>query len=268
MTTSLPPFETNARQRRFRPVPVRILIPNLITLTAVAAGMTAMRFAFEGKFEQSVLLIMLACLLDLVDGRIARMLKGTSKFGAQLDSLADFVNFGVAPAMILYAWQLKELKSVGWIVCIVFAVAVSLRLARFNVALEDENQPAFMANFFSGMPSPAGGVCALLPLYLDFVGLTPTFVHPPLVAAYTILIALLMVSTLPVYSGKKSGAKVPRDMVIFVFIFGVALIALLAFHTWIVMSLCVIAYMLLIPYGVLQARKLGQISSTNEESPL
>lgn len=256
MNTIFSPLETD-KKRRFRPVPIRILIPNFITLIAVAAGMTAMRFAVEGRFKTACFLILVAGFLDMIDGRIARMLKGTSKFGEQLDSLADFVNFGVAPAIIIYFYVLKDWKSIGWIISIIFAVSVALRLARFNVAIEDTAKPAWMGDFFSGMPSPAGGICVLLPLYLGFIGIVPTFLHPPFVAIYTLAIALLMVSTLPVYSGKKSGAKVPRDWAVVILIAGVALVAALAFHTWVVMSLLVLIYIALIPVGMRQAKKLS-----------
>src|SRR3984957_16854742 len=143
------------RRRRFRQIPVRILVPNVITLLALCAGLTAMRLAVEDRLEWALAAIVFAALLDGVDGRVARMLKGTSRFGAELDSLADFVNFGVAPALILYFWGLHELKSAGWIAAMVFAICAALRLARFNVMIEDPNRPAWAGNSFVGVPAPA-----------------------------------------------------------------------------------------------------------------
>src|SRR5713226_10579911 len=164
-----PPFEPDRdepKRRRFRPIPVRTLVPNLITLLALCAGLTAVRLAIEGKLEFALAAIVLAAVLDGIDGRIARLIKGTSRFGAELDSLADFVNFGVAPALILYFWELHELKSAGWIAALVFAICAALRLARFNVMIEDPNRPAWAGNFFVGVPAPAGAITVLLPIYM------------------------------------------------------------------------------------------------------
>src|ERR1700693_5749025 len=149
------------RRRRFKAIPVRTLLPNLITLLALCAGLTAIRLAVENKLELALAAIVFAALLDGIDGRVARMLKGTSRFGAELDSLADFVNFGVAPALILYMWGLNEFKSVGWIAALVFAICAALRLARFNVMIEDPNRPAWAANYFVGVPAPGGALTAL-----------------------------------------------------------------------------------------------------------
>src|SRR4051812_35197410 len=197
------PFDAKnpeVRRRRFRPIPVRMLVPNFITLLAICAGLTAIRLSTEGKVEWAVAAIVFAAVLDGIDGRVARMIKGQSKFGAELDSLADFVNFGVAPGLILYFWQLHELSNVGWIAAMVFAIAGSLRLARFNATMDDPDKPAFAANFFTGMPAPLGAITALLPIYLAFLGVP----MPPavLTAFYVLLIGFLMVSRLPVFSGK------------------------------------------------------------------
>src|SRR6185295_3192820 len=168
------PFEPERpveKRRRFRAIPVRTLVPNLITLLALCAGLTAIRLAIESKLEWAVAAIVFAATLDGIDGRVARMLKGTSRFGAELDSLADFVNFGVAPGLILYFWDLHELKSAGWIAAMVFAICAGLRLARFNVMIDDPNRPAWAGNFFTGMPAPAGAITVLLPIYIEFLGL-------------------------------------------------------------------------------------------------
>src|SRR5947199_3568746 len=156
-----PPFEPDRdepKRRRFRPIPVRTLVPNVITLLALCAGLTAVRLAIEGKLEFALAAIVLAAVLDGIDGRIARLIRGTSRFGAELDSLADFVNFGVAPALILYFWGLHELKSAGWIAALTFAICAALRLARFNVMIEDPDRPAWAGNYFVGVPAPAGAI--------------------------------------------------------------------------------------------------------------
>src|SRR6201997_4126594 len=159
-----PPF-----RRRFKAIPVRTLLPNLITLLALCAGLTAIRLAVEQKLDLALAAIVFAAMLDGIDGRIARLLKGTSRFGAELDSLTDFVNFGVAPALILYFWGLHELKSAGWIAAMVFAIGAALGLARFNVMIDDPDRPAWAANFFVGMPAPAGAITVLLPVYAVFL---------------------------------------------------------------------------------------------------
>ena len=162
--------------------------------------------------ELAVGAIVFAAVLDGLDGRVARMIKGQSKFGAELDSLADFVNFGVAPGLILYFWQLHDLNNVGWIAAMIFAISGGLRLARFNATMDDPNKPAFAANFFTGVPAPAGAIAVLLPIYLSFLGVP----QPPavLTAFYTLLIAILMVSRLPVFSGKMVGMRVEPELVL------------------------------------------------------
>src|SRR2546428_4726153 len=181
------------KRPRFRLIPVRMLLPNLITLLALCAGLTAIRLAVEEKLEWALAAIVFAALLDGIDGRIARMLKGTSRFGAELDSLADFVNFGVAPALILYFWGLHDLKSAGWIASLVFAICAGLRLARFNVMIDDPNRPAWAGNFFVGMPAPAGAITVLLPIYLNLLGLPMFAGFIWLTFLYMLAIACLMV---------------------------------------------------------------------------
>jgi CDP-diacylglycerol--serine O-phosphatidyltransferase len=154
MQKPVDPNYPEMRRRRFRPIPVRMLVPNVITLLAICAGLTAIRLSTEGRMELAVAAIVFAAALDGLDGRVARMIKGQSKFGAELDSLADFVNFGVAPGLILYFWQLHDLHNGGWIAAMVFAISGGLRLARFNATMDDPNKPAFAANFFTGVPAP------------------------------------------------------------------------------------------------------------------
>jgi CDP-diacylglycerol---serine O-phosphatidyltransferase len=235
------------RRRRFRPIPVRMLVPNVITLLAICAGLTAIRLSTEGRMELAVAAIVFAAVLDGIDGRVARMIKGQSKFGAELDSLADFVNFGVAPGLILYFWQLHELNNGGWIAAMVFAISGGLRLARFNASIDDPNKPAYAGNYFTGVPAPMGAILALLPIYLAFLG-TP---KPPatLTAAYTLLIAFLMVSRLPVFSGKQVRMRVPPEMVLPVFVSVIFFIALLVGYPWHILSIGSVLYLASLPLG-------------------
>lgn len=245
------PFDSDrfaARRRRFKGIPVRTLLPNLITLLALCAGLTAIRFAAEGRFEWAVGFVVAAAVLDGLDGRLARLLKGTSKFGAELDSLADFVSFGVTPALILYMWDLNVLKSAGWIAALVFAICASLRLARFNVMLDDK-RPAWAANFFTGMPAPAGAIVVMLPIYLQFIGISWLQFPSVLVALYTLAIAGLMVSRLPVFSGKKLGTRIAPEKVPLVFVGVVIFFALLAFYPWEVLSVGTVLFLAGLPLG-------------------
>ena len=241
------PQYAELRRRRFRPIPVRMLVPNFITLLAIAAGLTAIRLSTEGRMQLAVAAIVFAAVLDGIDGRVARMIKGQSKFGAELDSLADFVNFGVAPGLILYFWQLHELHDGGWIAAMVFAISGGLRLARFNASIDEPNKPAFASNYFTGVPAPAGAVTALLPIYLDFLGLFRT--PAVLTAFYTLLIAFLMVSRLPVFSGKSVRMRVPPELVLPVFVGVIFFIALLIGYPWQILSAGSVLYLLSLPVG-------------------
>lgn len=256
-----PPFEPDRnepRRRRFRPIPVRTLVPNILTLLAMCAGLTAIRLAVEGKLEFALTAIIFAAIIDALDGRVARLLKGTSRFGAELDSLADFVSFGAAPAMVLFIWGLGDLKSVGWIAALIFAMCTSLRLARFNVAIDDPDRPAWEANFFTGVPSPAGAIIVLLPVYLSFLPL-PSLQFPAILTFfYTLFIAFLMVSNLPVFSGKKAGARVPREMVVPVLFISVLFFALLLSFPWEVMSVGTLVFLACLPLGWLAHRRLAR----------
>jgi CDP-diacylglycerol--serine O-phosphatidyltransferase len=242
------------RRRRFRAIPVRTLVPNVITLLALCAGLTAIRFAAEGTLEWALYAIVFAAVLDGIDGRVARLLKGTSRFGAELDSLADFVNFGVAPALTLYFWTLHEVKSAGWIAAMVFAIAAGLRLARFNVMMDDPNRPVWAGKFFTGMPAPAGAITVLLPVYVQFLGLPRLSFTAAVTLIYTLAIAFLMVSRLPVYSGKRIGTRVPPDLVLLMFIGVVLFFALLIAYPWEVLTIGTALYLVSLPFGWLSYR--------------
>jgi len=247
MQTPIDPRYPEMRRRRFRPIPVRMLVPNVITLLAICAGLTAIRLSTEGRMELAVAAIVFAAVLDGVDGRVARLIKGQSRFGAELDSLADFVNFGVAPGLILYFWQLHDLNNVGWIAAMIFAISGGLRLARFNATMDDPNKPPFAANFFTGVPAPAGAITVLLPIYLGFLGVP----MPPatLTAAYTLVVAFLMVSRLPVFSGKAARWRVEPEMVLPVFVAVVFAVAVLIGYPWHILSVGSVIYLLSLPLG-------------------
>ncbi len=237
--------------RTFRAVPLRIILPNLLTLLALSIGLTGVRFAVEGQFELAVLAVIVAAILDGLDGRLARVLRGTSRFGAELDSLADFVDFGVAPGLILYFWNLHQMKSLGWFAALVFAIACALRLARFNVMAEDPDQPAWRVHFFTGMPAPAGAVVGLLPVYLNLsvVAFPATHGFAPFEIAYVLIIAFLMASRIPHFSGKRIG-RVPREYVIAV-LFGIAVgVLLLATFPMEMLAFLSLAYLATIPFAI------------------
>ena len=254
-------------QRRFRPIPVRTLAPNLITLLALCAGLTAIRMAFENRYVLALAAIVFAAILDGIDGRLARFLKGTSRFGAELDSLSDFVNFGVAPSLILYFWDLHYLKSAGWIAAMVFAICAGLRLARFNVMIDDPDKPAWTSNFFVGMPAPAGAITVLLPIYAVFLGMPRSAFLTWLTLFYTLAIALLMVSRLPVFSGKRVGTRVPPEMVGPIIVMVVLSIALLMAYPWIVLTAGTLAYLVALPFGWLSYRGYERRSRDGRTEP-
>jgi CDP-diacylglycerol--serine O-phosphatidyltransferase len=257
MTDLFPPFEPGdePRPRRFKPVPLRVLLPNLVTLLSLCAGFTAMRMAVEGRFETAVGFILLAAILDGLDGRLARLLKGTSRFGAELDSLADFLSFGVAPAFILYQYGLNDLKSFGWLVALLLAIAAALRLARFNVMIDDPTRPEWKKNFFVGIPAPAGALLVLLPLYLYLLGVARPSGASVLEALYVLFVAFMMVSRVPTYAGKSFGSRVPREWVVPLFGGVVFLAGLLATYTLEMLTIMSVTYLVLIPLGIQNYRK-------------
>lgn len=259
MSDLFPPFEperVEPKRARFKSIPFRLIAPNLVTLLALCLGLTAMRLVVEGKLETATICILIAAALDGVDGRLARMLKGTSRFGAELDSLSDFVNFGVATGYVLWIFVLHELKSFGWIIVLTLACAMALRLARFNVMIDDPDRPDWQKNFFVGMPAPAGAITAMLPLYLHAIGLPVQEYGAPFVGLYILFIAFLTISRIPCYAGKTLGARIPRDMVLPIFVAVVVIAGLLFAYTFEMLTLVVVAYLALIPLSVARYRKL------------
>ena len=264
MEPMLPQDDPGIRRRRHlfrrRRIPVRMLVPNFFTLLSLFAGLTAIRMAFESRYELAVTFVVAAALLDAVDGRAARWLKAQSRFGAELDSLADFVNFGVAPALIVYTWGLGGLKGFGWVTVMVFASAMGLRLARFNSMLDVE-KPKWKNNFFTGMPAPAGAITVLLPLYLQHAGLLSLQSMPALIAIYTLFLAFLLVSTIPTFSGKNLGGPIRWEYVLPILV-GVGLVmALLVTYPYETLALTTIAYLAMIPFSY---RQFAQQSADDE----
>ena len=227
---------------------LRTLIPNAITASALAFGLTGIRFAITGDFKQAVMAIILAGILDGLDGRVARMLKGQSRFGAELDSLADNVSFGVAPALILFMWSLKDLPRLGWFASLAFAICCALRLARFNAQIDVADQPHKSAGFFTGVPAPAGAGLAMLPIYLWIQTDWPELRDPLLVGGWLVVIAFLLISSVATISW---GSLRPRRSIrlVLLLLLGMIGTAALTEPWWTLIGICVV-YIALIPYGM------------------
>lgn len=244
---------------RLKGLSINHLLPNVLTVLALCAGLTAIRFAIDGQWQPAVVAVVTAAILDALDGRIARLLNGQSKFGAELDSLSDVVSFGVAPAIMMYLWALGAAGSFGWIAALAYAVCMALRLARFNSRLGAPDLPPWAFNYFTGVPAPAGAGLVLLPMVAGFE-VNPALVsHPALVVPWTLAIGLLLVSTLPTFSGK--GMRVPTDYVVPALV-GVGLLAaFLVAQPWWTLILLGIAYVALIPVSLRQFRKLQRAAA-------
>lgn len=235
------------KPRVLRHFSLRAIAPSIVTLMAFCAGITSIRFALAGKWELAVGAIILAGIFDGLDGTVARMLKSTSRFGAELDSLSDIVSFGVSPAVVLYLWALQDLDRLGWAVSLIYAAAMALRLARFNACMEDEDEPRKKLGFLTGVPAPMGAGLMAFPMILDFIfGGHYIQNYPYIVSFYAVLVALLMVSTLPTPSLK--GLKVAREALIPLMLFIVVIIGSLFVYTWYVFAIIGLGYMCLLPY--------------------
>ena len=245
----------------------RMILPNAITLIGVCIGLSSIKFAIDGKFAIAIIAIMFAGLMDALDGRIARLIKGTSKMGKELDSLGDVISFGVAPALIMYFWNLQYLDKLGWFVCLIYVVCIALRLARFNVNTEEEI--SWKDNFFEGLPSPAGGILVLMPLIISFSGLEKFLFkinYDLLVPTLFIIISILLISTIPTYSFKK--IVIPRTMTKFL-LFGLVLFfGALLVYTFKILAVSSFIYICLIPISYFHYRKIKKeknISSDKDE---
>ena len=231
----------------------RVILPNMLTLIGVCIGLTSIRFALDGKFEFAIIAIIFAALIDGLDGRIARLIKGTSKVGKELDSLTDMISFGVAPAFIMYFWKLNTLGRFGWLVCLIYVICVALRLARFNV--NSNQDPSWRDNFFEGVPSPAGGILVLTPLIISLTGFNYIQLnYDIIVTAFFIITSLLLISKFPSYSFKK--IVIQRRATIFL-LFGIVLFfGLLLIYPFNIIAISAVVYVLMLPISFFHYQKL------------
>ena len=231
----------------------RMILPNMLTLIGVCIGLTSIRFALDGRFELAIIAILFAALIDGLDGRIARLIKGTSKVGKELDSLTDMISFGVAPAFIMYFWKLNTLGRFGWLLCLVYVICVALRLARFNV--NSNQEPSWRDNFFEGVPSPAGGILVLIPLIISLSGFNFIQLNYNLmVPIFFIVTSFLLISKFPSYSFKK--IVIPRKTTIFL-LFGIVLFfGLLLIYTFNVITISALVYLILLPISYFHFQKI------------
>ena len=262
------PRRGGRRRPSARGIPLRALVPNAITALALCAGLTAIRYAIGAEWERSVMFIMIAAVLDGVDGRVARMLRGESRFGAELDSLADAIDFGVTPAIVIYLWSLQAEPRIGWIAALVYAVFCALRLARFNAMIDLTEQPHKSAGFLTGIPAPAGAGLALLPMYLWFVTGEDWLRSPWLMAPWIAGIAVLMVSSLATYSW--SSLKLRRNIRFEAIVVIVAIGAALISAPWQTLSVVSMLYLLTLPFSARSYWKIRRqrAAATGATSPL
>ena len=243
----------------------RVILPNMFTLVGVCIGLSSIKFAFDGNFKFSIIAIIVAAIIDGLDGRIARLIKGTSRVGKELDSLTDVISFGVAPAFIMYFWSLNQIGRIGWLICLIYVMCVALRLARFNVSSEAD--PSWRDNFFEGIPSPAGGVIVLMPLVYSFTEFQIIKLNYDLfVPILFILVSILLISKIPTYSFKK--IKVQRNFTIFLLLGIVFYFGLILIYTFNAIVLSALVYFLMIPISsvhYLKIRKKYNFQDENNE---
>ncbi len=246
--------DLRARRGRLRGFSINRLIPNVLTLAALCSGLTAIRFGLQGEMRLAVIAIIVAAIFDALDGRVARRLGVTSRFGAELDSLSDFLCFGVAPALVLYLASLRDVGSLGWIVVLMFPICSALRLARFNTALvSDTPPPAWTGSFFTGVPAPAGALLALMPLMVSFEIEAAWPRHALVVGIVLIAVGGLMVSRVPTFSFKKG--RVPRHLVLPALLSAALVMTVIASSPWIGLSLLGLGYTALIPFSWMAYRR-------------
>ncbi len=276
MEPPFPPFDpegdadvndANANGKvRLRDIPVKIIIPNVITLLAISAGLSSIRFAIEQRVELAVFAILIAGILDAMDGRVARSLNATSRFGEQMDSLADFVNFGVAPALLVYFTILQGATPFGWITALVFASCACLRLARFNVMLDTNHGTDWHKKYFLGVPAPAGALIVMLPVYIELHGYELFQWQAAIATAYVLLCAFLLVSNLPTFSGKRLGPSIRRDLVLPLMIAAVFLAAFLVTYPWQCLAVIAVVYLASLPFSHVQAAREQATQATSADN--
>ena len=263
-------MEENKKFKLVSSKKTRYLLPNILTLAGVCLGISSIKFSIDGNFSLAVTLILFAAILDALDGRIARMIKGTSEFGKELDSLTDFVSFGIAPVFTLYFWELYNYGKLGWAITLIYSVCCVLRLARFNLTKFEETQE-WKNNFFEGIPSPAGGLLILMPLIYELTDLNIGLDIKKFTPYLTVLIAILLVSKIPTLALKKISIS-PKATVFLLLGIGVVFIALL-FYTLETLLIFGIIYLLSIPISIIiysnqNKKKLEKISDDNHEDIL
>ena len=236
-------------KRKLTSLPFRKIAPNIVTMLALCAGVTSIRYSIQEDWVKAVLCIFIAAFFDGLDGRVARMLKGSTKFGAELDSLSDFVSFGVAPAILLYQWSLFDLPKFGWFFCLLMSIGMAMRLARFNTMLEDEPQPEYWSHFFVGVPAPAAAALVMMPIMISFEMPEFAFVRSHgFCATILCIVAFLMVSRIPTFSTKK--LKVPTYMFIPMMLFVALFASFIITQPWLTLGILTVLYALSIPLGV------------------
>ena len=244
----------------------RVILPNMFTLIGVCIGLSSIKFAFDEKFTLSIIAIIVSAIIDGLDGRIARLIQGTSKVGKELDSLTDVISFGVAPAFIMYFWKLNELGRIGWLICLVYVICVALRLARFNV--NSGKEPSWRDNFFEGVPSPAGGVIVLMPLIYSLSEIQIFSInYNYFVPILFVLISILLISKVPTYALKK--ISVPRNMTIFLLLAVALYFGLLLIYTFNAIVISGLMYFIMIPVSLIHynsmSKKFKDQNISNEE---
>lgn len=239
-------------------LPLSRLFPNFVTIMAICFGLTAIQYALNQNWEKAVAFVIIAAFLDVVDGRLARFLKATSNFGAQLDSLADFVNFGVAPALIVYLWKLNQvgIKGLGWTFVLFYAICSAIRLARFNSDLSEPDRPAWRDGFFTGVPAPMGAYLVILPMILSFETSIMKNVNPSILGFYTIIIGLLMASRLPTFSTKK--ISIQKEHISFMLVIVGALLGIIIIEPWISLAVLGIIYMASFPFSFRSFKRVSK----------
>lgn len=242
------------RRQRLKGLPFNRMIPNILTLLALSAGMTAIRFGLQERWEHAVFALAVAAVLDGLDGRVARILKGASKFGAELDSLSDFICFGVAPALLLYLWSMEGTGRLGWVLVVLFSVCCALRLARFNTKMDEPDLPPWAYNFFSGVPAPMAAGLVVLPMMLSFQVDSPLFRTPEVVGVFLVTVSVLMISRIPTYAFKK--VKIPNPWILPTMLFVGLFAASLVTAPWLTFSATMVVYGASIPLSVRSFRAL------------
>ncbi len=249
------------RRPRYKGPSFNRMMPNLLTLVGLCAGLTSIRYALEARWQHAVMAVAVAGVIDGLDGRLARLLKATSRFGAEFDSLSDFCSFGIAPALILYVWALHGTSRFAFVPCLMFAVCTALRLARFNAALETSPKPAYAQSFFTGVPAPAGAGVVLLPLFLwleaqeqGWIRVADAAQHPFFVALMLIGTSVLLISTLPVWSFKNF--KVPSEYVLALLLGTGMFAALMVADPWLALAALGLFYLLMLPFSMRSFRRL------------